>query len=55
MNKQFSYSESLRFERLSDIFTNNFRLTELYAAYLERCPELINADIMRALCEDGEL
>lgn len=55
MNKNFSYSESLRFERLSDIFTSNFRLTELYAAYLERCPELITADMMSALCESGEL
>ena len=55
MNNSFSYSESLRFERLSGIFSDNFRITELYAAYLERLPDLITARMVELVCEGTEL
>ena len=54
MNK-FNYNESLRFERLSDTFTRNFRLTSLYATYLERFPNAVTPEIMDMLCGDGDL
>ena len=55
MNNNFTYSESLRFERLSDIFGYNFRITELYAAYLERFPTLITPELIDMLCADSAL
>ena len=44
-----------RFDRLSRIFDRNFRLTRLYAAYLEHCPEIITADMVAALTEDSDI
>ena len=54
MNK-FNRNESLRFERLSDTFSRNFRVTRLYATYLERFPNAITKEMMDMLCGDGEL
>ena len=42
-------------ERLYKTFDRNFRLTRLYAAYLEEFPEVIKADMITALTEDGAL
>ena len=47
--------EKERIERLKAVFENNFRLTKLYATYLERCPELITKEMITALTEDGEM
>lgn len=44
-----------KFERLSAVFSRNFRLTRLYAEYLERYPEVISADMVNALTEDGSI
>ena len=44
-----------RFARLEKTFDLNFRLTRLYANYLENYNEIINADMMRALCSDGSI
>lgn len=44
-----------RIARLAARFEYNFKITRLYARYLELCPELINAEMMDALTEDGSL
>ena len=44
-----------RLERLEKTFELNFRLTRLYANYLEHYNEIINADMIEALCGDGEI
>ena len=41
------------FLNLRDTFDDNFRLTQLYALYLERFPEAISRDMISPLCEDG--
>ncbi len=43
-----------KFERLSETFKRNFKITELYAEYLTRYPEIITEDMINALTEDGE-
>ncbi len=42
-------------DRLYKTFERNFRLTHLYAAYLESFPEAIKPDMIEALTEDGAL
>ncbi|MBR2930844.1 MAG: hypothetical protein IKC32_06410 [Clostridia bacterium] len=37
------------------IFRRNFRITQLYAAYLDNCPELITSEMIELLTEDGSL
>ncbi|MBQ7386699.1 MAG: hypothetical protein IJW03_00880 [Clostridia bacterium] len=50
-----SYSDKIKIDRLLDTFSKNFRLTHMYAQYLERYPELIQAEMVDALCEDGSI
>lgn len=50
-----SYSDKLKIDRLLDTFSKNFRLTRMYAEYLERYPEIITADMVNALTEDGSV
>ncbi len=40
---------------LTEIFDRNYRITNLYAEYLERAPEAISEDMISALTEDGSL
>ena len=42
-----------KLKRLEKTFELNFRLTRLYANYLENYNEIINSDMMNALCGDG--
>lgn len=44
-----------RISRLAHRFEYNFKITRLYARYLELCPELINSEMIAALTEDGAL
>ena len=44
-----------KLKRLEKTFDLNFRLTRLYANYLENYNEIINADMMHALCGDGSI
>lgn len=44
-----------KLKRLEKTFELNFRLTRLYANYLEHYNEIINKDMMNALCGDGEI
>ncbi len=47
--------ERIKLERVIDTFRCNYRLTELFSKYLSYCPELINADMVKALTEDTDL
>lgn len=44
-----------KLKRLEKTFELNFRLTRLYANYLEYYNEVINSDMMEALCGDGDI
>ena len=50
-----NYSDEAKLARLIKTFEFNFRLTRLYSAYLENCPELIKAEMIDELCSDGAL
>lgn len=41
-------------ERLFETFRRNFRITQLYAEYLQRYPEIITEEMINTLTEDGE-
>ena len=49
------YSDLKKVERLRHTFDLNYRVTQLYALYLERFPELITADMIDELCSDGKI
>lgn len=44
-----------KLKRLDKTFELNFRLTNLYALYLERFPEVISAQMVQALTADGSM
>lgn len=44
-----------KMKRLEKTFELNFRLTRFYANYLEHYNEIINAEMMHALCGDGSI
>ena len=44
-----------KLKRLRHTFDLNYRLTNLYAKYLERFPEIITKDMVKTLTEDGEI
>ena len=48
-----NYSDKEKLERLRHTFDLNYRVTELYAAYLERFPELITKEMVDELTADG--
>ena len=50
-----NYSNEIKLSRLKKTFELNFKLTQLYATYLEHCPELINGEMIRELCDDGTI
>lgn len=47
------YKDKIKFERLKSIFEDNFRVTRLYANYLENYPEIITSDMVSALENSG--
>lgn len=48
-----NYSDIAKLARLEKTFELNFKLTQLYAAYIEHCPELIKKEMIGELCADG--
>ena len=48
-----NYSDTEKLKRLADVIDRNCRITRLYASYLERCPEVITAEMIDAITEDG--
>ncbi len=47
--------DKIKLSRLEDVFERNFRLTRLFAEYLERYPEVITEEMVLTLTEDGEI
>ena len=47
------FKDKIKFDRLGEIFDDNFRLTRIYANYLEYYPEIISEDRVLALCDSG--
>ncbi len=50
-----TYGEELSLKRLFDTFSRNFKITELYAAYLEHFPDILTADMINTLTEGGSI
>ena len=50
-----TYIDKDKINRLCNTFEMNYKLTRLYAAYLEHCPELIKSDMVNLLCENSEI
>ncbi len=48
-------SDKLKLSRLCEIFDRNYKITRLYAEYLERYPELITKEMISTLTEDGSI
>lgn len=48
-------SDRDKLERLKKRFELNFRITNMYAQYLERYPELITREMVDELCRDGDI
>jgi hypothetical protein len=48
-----SYAEKEKLERLFSTFRNNFRITRLYATYLERFPDIITSGVVQELSAVG--
>ena len=49
------YKNLENLSRLRHVFDLNYKLTNLYALFLERFPEIITKDMINALTEDGEI
>ena len=47
------FKDKIKFDRLKEIFDDNFRLTRIYANYLEYYPEILSEDMVMALCDSG--
>lgn len=47
--------ERRKFDRIVETFKRNFRVTRLYARYLQECPKAITAEMIERLTEDGEI
>lgn len=45
--------DKIKLKRLRETFSRNFKITNLYAQYLERYPEIITEEMINALTEDG--
>ena len=50
-----TFSDRERLSRLADTFALNFRLTNMYAQYLERYPELITEEMIAELTVDSDI
>ena len=50
-----SFSDREKFERLKRTFDNNYRLTRIWADYLNLFPELINSEMIAEITADGDV
>ena len=48
-----NYSDTEKLKRLSQTVSRNCRITQMYATYLERFPELITKEMVDTITEDG--
>ena len=47
--------EKEKLKKLENVFDMNFKVTRLYAEYLERFPELISEEMIKSLTADGDI
>lgn len=47
--------DKVRLSRLTKTFDNNYKITNLYATYLERFPDIITKEMISTLTEDGRI
>ena len=47
--------DKIKFQRLIDTVRRNFRVTRMYARYLEECPCMITSEMISMLTEDSEI
>lgn len=52
-NTVLSYKEFIKLKRLRDTFDDNYAFTHLLAWYLNTCPDLIQKEMVDAICADG--
>lgn len=50
-----NFRDREKLKRLEKTFELNFRITRLYSSYLEYFSEVINSEMIEALCGDGEI
>ena len=50
-----NYQDREKLKRLTETFDRNYRVTNLYATYLERFPELINSEMISEILSDGKI
>jgi len=50
-----NFSDNERLTRLTEVVDRNYRLTHLYAQYLERFPDAITPEAIRILTDEGGL
>ena len=50
-----NYTDREKLSRLAHTFDLNYRVTGLYANYLEHYPELIRPEMVAALCEGTDI
>ena len=50
-----TFRDEEKVKRLNAVFSLNFKITEMYALYLERFPEVINSEMMTELCSGGDI
>ena len=48
-------ADEIKFRRLSETFDRNYKITNLFSEYLNRCPEAITAEMIDALTADGDI
>ena len=48
-------SDKIKLERMIATFRRNFRVTRIYAQYLQDCPEIIKPEMIAALTEDDDI
>lgn len=52
---QVTDKDLIKIGHIAKTFDFNFKLTRLYASYLENAPDIITAEMMSALTEDGDI
>ncbi|MBQ2875577.1 MAG: hypothetical protein IJE25_01065 [Clostridia bacterium] len=50
-----TFQDKIKLNRFFETVSDNYRITRIYAEYLERYPELIKAEMVDALTEDGDI
>ena len=50
-----THTDKIKLDRLIETYNTNFKVTQLYAAYLENFPEIITKEMIDTLTDDGAI